>query len=99
MRDVNVEEGCWSPRRSRKRGSWSWRETRTCPGWAHSEHVLAEVEEFVTGVRAQQTTNLARTFDDRLPDIVGSTETATQVGDVRWREMLERHHAVVPVRP
>jgi class 3 adenylate cyclase/DNA-binding SARP family transcriptional activator len=28
-------------------------------------------------------------------DIVGSTEYATQLGDARWRELLERHHAVV----
>ena len=28
-------------------------------------------------------------------DIVGSTEQATRLGDRRWRELLERHHAVV----
>ncbi len=28
-------------------------------------------------------------------DIVGSTERLAQVGDMAWRELLERHHAVV----
>jgi class 3 adenylate cyclase len=28
-------------------------------------------------------------------DIVGSTETAADVGDARWRELLERHHALI----
>ena len=28
-------------------------------------------------------------------DIVGSTELATKLGDRRWRELLEQHHALV----
>ncbi len=28
-------------------------------------------------------------------DIVGSTELAARIGDSAWRELLERHHAVV----
>jgi class 3 adenylate cyclase len=28
-------------------------------------------------------------------DIVGSTERATELGDRRWRELLDAHHAVV----
>jgi Adenylate cyclase, family 3 (some proteins contain HAMP domain) len=28
-------------------------------------------------------------------DIVGSTERATELGDRRWREVLEQHHALV----
>jgi class 3 adenylate cyclase len=28
-------------------------------------------------------------------DIVGSTELTARLGDVRWRELLERHHSVV----
>ena len=28
-------------------------------------------------------------------DIVGSTELATRLGDARWRELLQRHHAFV----
>ena len=28
-------------------------------------------------------------------DIVGSTERAAELGDRSWRELLERHHALV----
>ena len=28
-------------------------------------------------------------------DIVGSTERATDLGDLRWREVVERHHSIV----
>jgi class 3 adenylate cyclase len=28
-------------------------------------------------------------------DIVGSTELATRLGDTAWRELLEKHHAIV----
>ena len=28
-------------------------------------------------------------------DIVGSTEAAARMGDIRWREILERHHALI----
>ncbi|MDP1820548.1 MAG: adenylate/guanylate cyclase domain-containing protein [Acidimicrobiales bacterium] len=28
-------------------------------------------------------------------DVVGSTETATEMGDARWREVLEEHHQLV----
>jgi class 3 adenylate cyclase len=28
-------------------------------------------------------------------DIAGSTQTAVDLGDARWRELLERHHAVI----
>jgi class 3 adenylate cyclase len=28
-------------------------------------------------------------------DIVSSTERAAELGDSRWRELLERHHAVI----
>ncbi len=53
--------------------------------------VVAEVEEFLTGVRP---TPLA----DRVlgtivvTDIVGSTERVRELGDRAWGELLERHH-------
>ena len=30
-------------------------------------------------------------------DIVGSTERAAELGDRGWRELLQRHHAVIRV--
>jgi pimeloyl-ACP methyl ester carboxylesterase len=62
--------------------------------WMDSDQVLDEIEEFLTGVRRGPD-------HDRLlvtvlfTDIVGSTERATQLGDRPWRDVLERHNAVV----
>jgi class 3 adenylate cyclase len=56
--------------------------------------LLAEVEEFVTGVRGGAE-------DDRVlitilfTDIVGSTVRAATLGDDRWRDLLDNHDAVV----
>jgi class 3 adenylate cyclase len=53
-----------------------------------------EIEQFLTGVRRP-------TLSDRLlatvlfTDIVGSTHRAAELGDSRWRALLERHDALV----
>jgi class 3 adenylate cyclase len=51
---------------------------------------LGEVQEFVTGTRAVVVPDrvLATVL---LTDIVDSTHTASELGDRRWRELLERH--------
>jgi class 3 adenylate cyclase len=68
-----------------------------------SDHFLAagdtdaiadEVEEFLTGarhVRAQERVLATVLFTD----IVDSTAKATSMGDRRWHDLLERHHALV----
>jgi class 3 adenylate cyclase len=59
-----------------------------------AEAVAAEVEEFLTGSRTPP-------MPDRVlatilfTDIAKSTERAAEVGDRRWRELLERHDALV----
>jgi pimeloyl-ACP methyl ester carboxylesterase len=63
--------------------------------WAGSgDEILAEVREFLTGVREAPEPNrvLATVL---FTDIVGSSERATELGDQRWREVLEAHHAAV----
>ena len=52
--------------------------------------VIDEVEEFLTGSRPAHATNrvLATVL---LTDIVDSTRLAVELGDARWRELLERH--------
>jgi pimeloyl-ACP methyl ester carboxylesterase len=55
---------------------------------------LDEIEEFLTGVRPHPS------FDRVLAtvlftDIVGSTELAADLGDRRWRELLEQHNGLV----
>jgi hypothetical protein len=71
------------------------------PGRAHlmflsadQDEIVAEVEEFLTGVRP-------RPEPDRVlatilfTDIVGSTSKAAELGDRSWRNLVERHHALV----
>lgn len=59
-----------------------------------SEGVLAEIGEFITGVRPT-------TVPDRVlltvlfTDIVDSTRRAAELGDRRWRDLLEQHHRAV----
>jgi class 3 adenylate cyclase len=56
--------------------------------------LLEEVEEFLVGSRGGH--GVDRSLATILfTDIVGSTETAARLGDLRWRELLERHDAAV----
>ena len=57
-----------------------------------SEAVLGEVEEFLTGAR--HSPELDRILATVLfTDIVGSTDRAAEVGDRKWRELLDQHDA------
>jgi len=63
--------------------------------WAgEQEALLAEVEEFLTGVRPgpEHDRVLATVL---FTDVVGSTERAAELGDRPWRWLLEQHHAAV----
>jgi class 3 adenylate cyclase len=58
------------------------------------DEIVDEVEEFLTGARpVPETERVLATV--LFTDIVASTERATELGDRRWRELLESHHAVV----
>ena len=58
------------------------------------EAMLGLVQEFLTGRRAlpEPQRVLATVL---FTDIVGATAKAEQLGDGAWRELLERHHAIV----
>ena len=59
-----------------------------------AEEWLGEVQEFLTGARAAP--DVDRVLATVLfTDIVDSTRTAADLGDQRWREVLERHQRVV----
>jgi class 3 adenylate cyclase len=93
-RDVHVEEGRWIASQIPEARFVELAGDAHVPWLGDSEGVVAEIEEFVTGMRpADQTSRVLSTIV--FTDIVGSTEMATQVGDPRWRELLERHHTVV----
>jgi class 3 adenylate cyclase len=56
--------------------------------------MLAEIEEFITGVRGgSDAERLLTTIV--FTDIVGSTERAAQLGDDRWRDLLDNHDTIV----
>jgi class 3 adenylate cyclase len=63
--------------------------------WAgDADHVLDEVQEFLTGVRvgAEPDRVLATVM---FTDIVGSTQRAAELGDKGWRALLESHQTAV----
>ena len=64
------------------------------PWLTDGEAILEEVEEFLTGVRhgPEPDRVLATVL---FTDIVGATEKAAELGDRRWRDLLQQHHAVV----
>jgi class 3 adenylate cyclase len=59
-----------------------------------ADRIVDEIEEFLTGVRhgVEPDRVLATVL---FTDIVGSTERAAALGDRRWRDVLEQHHAIV----
>ncbi|HEU4943248.1 MAG TPA: adenylate/guanylate cyclase domain-containing protein, partial [Gaiellaceae bacterium] len=62
--------------------------------WIEPDQILDEVEEFLTGVRRGP--EVSRVLATVLfTDIVGSTSRAVELGDRRWRSLLEQHHATV----
>jgi pimeloyl-ACP methyl ester carboxylesterase len=64
------------------------------PWLGDQDAALDEIEEFLTGVRPHPA--LDRVLATVLfTDIVGSTELAADLGDRRWRDLLEQHNSVV----
>ena len=93
-RDVNVEEGRYVA--SRIPGA-SFIELPGDDHWLAAgdvDRLADEIEEFLTGVRPipQSDRVLATVL---FTDIVGSTQQAVELGDRRWREVLESHHVAV----
>lgn len=92
--DVNVEEGRWIASQIPNA------KFVEIPGADHLLNasgaglILDEIEEFVTGYRTSSEPERALATV-LFTDVVGSTETAAQMGDHAWRELLERHNAVV----
>jgi pimeloyl-ACP methyl ester carboxylesterase len=64
------------------------------PWLGDQDAALDEIEEFLTGVRPHPA--LDRVLATVLfTDIVGSTELAADLGDRRWRDLLEQHNSLV----
>jgi pimeloyl-ACP methyl ester carboxylesterase len=59
-----------------------------------ADTALAEIREFLTGVReAPDPDRVLATV--LFTDLVGSTAQARELGDRRWRDLLEAHHTAV----
>ena len=67
------------------------------PWSGDGDAIVEEVEQFLNEVREQGwVVEPERVLATVLfTDIVGSTEKAMELGDREWRQLLERHHAVV----
>ena len=93
-RDADVEEGRWIAKQIPNARFVELPGEDHLPWVGDSDSVLDEVEEFLTGARRLPETNrvLATVL---FTDIVGSTEHAARLGDHKWRELLDSHHALV----
>jgi class 3 adenylate cyclase len=60
-----------------------------------TESVLDEIEEFVTGERPSREDPDRALATVMFTDIVGGTERAAEMGDRRWRDLLETHYRVI----
>ena len=62
--------------------------------WFDPDTAIAEIRELLTGQREAATPDrmLATVL---FTDLVGSTAHATELGDRKWRDLLEHHHAAV----
>ena len=61
--------------------------------YGDADPILAEIEEFLTGVRH---VDLGRTLATVLfTDIVGSSTLVATIGDRRWRDLLDEHDRAV----
>ena len=59
------------------------------------EPLVSAIEHFLDSVREEEV-ELDRVLATVLfTDVVGSTQTAVKLGDLRWQDLLERHHAAV----
>jgi class 3 adenylate cyclase len=62
--------------------------------WIDPDRMLEEMQEFLTGTRpVPEPDRVLMTL--LFTDIVGSTRRASELGDRRWRELLDAHHALV----
>ena len=64
------------------------------PYLGDADAILAEIEEFLTGVRPLPESDrvLATVL---FTDIVTSTERSAQVGDRRWKDLLDQHDTLI----
>ena len=92
--DAKVEEGHWIAKQIPGARFVELPGVDHLPWVGDQDSILDEVEEFLTGVRhgPEPERVLATVL---FTDIVDSTARAAALGDRRWRDLLEGHHARV----
>ena len=92
--DVKIEEGRWIAARIPGARLIELPGGDHIPGFANADRVIDEVQQFLTGTRpAVEVDRFLATV--LFTDVVQGTQKAAELGDRRWRELIERHHAVV----
>jgi len=66
---------------------------RNSATYLQPETLLPEVERFARSLGRQEPETVLATV--LFTDIVGSTSRLAELGDARWRDLVERHHALV----
>jgi class 3 adenylate cyclase len=61
--------------------------------YLQADRLVAEIQRFVRGLGGREPETVLATV--LFTDIVGSTERLVELGDAGWRELVERHHALV----
>ena len=64
------------------------------PWWGDQERLIGEIQEFLTGARTVPSTDRVL-LTVLVTDIVGSTEKAAVMGDMKWKGLLQSHDAAV----
>lgn len=64
------------------------------PWWGDQKRLVAEIEQFLTGSRTV-TSSERVLLTVLMTDIVGSTTKATELGDERWKHLLEQHDEII----
>jgi len=92
--DANIEEGRWMAARIPGARLIELPGADHVPYFQSADAVLDAVEEFLTGVRPMPAVDrfLATVL---FTDIVNGTTKAAELGDRRWGELIEAHHAIV----
>ena len=65
------------------------------PEYSHPRQNLDAARTFIAGLQEQEADFNRVLATVLFTDIVDSTVVATALGDRAWREVLERHHAIV----
>jgi class 3 adenylate cyclase len=63
--------------------------------WGDADTIVAEVKEFLTGTRHDHVETERILATVLFTDIVGSTARAAELGDSRWRGLLDAHDELV----